>query len=118
MDAMFTFVSQNFLYFIFLLFETERDQKAVIKQSQWSDISSSIHMNFEGSDWIECVYIQSEEELNGVAVHSHDDSSNSSPSTSTMLTTENLGRPQIKRPTSLNVIKPTGRKKNNHHNNK
>ncbi len=58
--------------------------------------------------------------MNGVAVHSYDDSSNSSPSTSAMLTTttttttptpksENLGRPQIKRPTSLNVSKPTGR---------
>ncbi len=52
--------------------------------------------------------------MNGVAVHSYDDSSNSSPSTPGMLTTtttksENLGRPQIKRPTSLNVSKPTGR---------
>ncbi|CAF1217002.1 unnamed protein product [Rotaria sp. Silwood1] len=51
----------------------------------------------------------SEEELNAVAVHSYDDSSNSSPSTSTMLNTtiENIGRTQIKRPTSLNVLKPT-----------
>jgi MAP kinase interacting serine/threonine kinase len=56
---------------------------------------------------MDAMFTFSEEELNGVAVHSHDDSSNSSPSTSTMLTTENLGRPQIKRPTSLNVIKPT-----------
>jgi len=58
--------------------------------------------------------------LNRVAVHSYDDSSSSSPSTPAMLTTtttttttttksENLGRPQIKRPTSLNVSKPTGR---------
>ncbi|CAF1683099.1 unnamed protein product, partial [Adineta ricciae] len=51
----------------------------------------------------------SEEELNAVAVHSNDDSSNSSPSTSAMLTptpVENLGRGQVKRPTSLNVSKP------------
>ncbi len=110
---MFTFVSYVSLFYFFF-HETQRDQVAVIKQSQWSDISSSIHMNFEGSDWIVCVYIQSEEELNAVAVHSNDDSSNSSPSTSTMLTTtttENLGRPQIKRPTSLNVLKPTGKQK-------
>ena len=59
---------------------------------------------------------QSEEELNTGAIHSHDDSASSSPSTSTMLTTtptptttENVGRPQIKRPSSLNVSKPTGK---------
>jgi MAP kinase interacting serine/threonine kinase len=56
---------------------------------------------------MDAMFTFSEEELNAVAGHSHDDSSNSSPSTSTMLTTENLGRPTIKRPTSLNVIKPT-----------
>ncbi len=53
--------------------------------------------------------------MNAVSVHANDDSSNSSPSTSTMLTTtttttaENVGRTQIKRPTSLNVPKPAGR---------
>ena len=49
--------------------------------------------------------------MNAVAVHSHDDSSNSSPSASAMLTptpVENLGRAPIKRPTSLNVSKPAG----------
>jgi hypothetical protein len=50
--------------------------------------------------------------LNAVAVHSHDDSLNSSPSPSTMLTTTtttttvNVGRLQMKRPTSLTVSKP------------
>ncbi len=49
--------------------------------------------------------------MNAVAIHSNDDSSNSSPSTSAMLTPtpiENVGRTQIKRPTSLNVSKPAG----------
>ncbi|CAF4657376.1 unnamed protein product [Rotaria socialis] len=53
----------------------------------------------------------SEEELNAVAVHSYDNSSSSSPSTSAMLhntSIENTGRTttQVKRPTSLNVSKP------------
>ncbi|CAF1425319.1 unnamed protein product [Adineta steineri] len=57
---------------------------------------------------MDAMFTFSEEELNAIAVHSHDDSSNSSPSTSTMLTPtaiENVGRTQIKRPTSLNVSK-------------
>ncbi|CAF4104812.1 unnamed protein product [Rotaria sp. Silwood2] len=54
---------------------------------------------------MDAMFTFSEEELNGVAVHSYDDSSNSSPS---MLNTpiENIGRIQMKRPTSLNVSKP------------
>ncbi|UJR14848.1 hypothetical protein I4U23_001833 [Adineta vaga] len=58
---------------------------------------------------MDAIFTFSEEELNAVAVHSYDDSSNSSPTTSAMLTptpVENLGRTQIKRPTSLNVSKP------------
>ena len=53
--------------------------------------------------------------MNALAGHTYDDSSNSSPSTSTMLNTptENVGRITIKRPTSLNVSKPTGRYEKN-----
>ena len=53
--------------------------------------------------------------MNTGAIHSHDDSANSSPSTSTMLTpdaAENVGRPQIKRPSSLKISKPPGRNEN------
>ncbi|CAF0914819.1 unnamed protein product [Adineta steineri] len=64
---------------------------------------------------MDAMFTFSEEELNTGTIHSHDESANSSPSTSTMLTTtttttaitENVGRPQIKRPSSLNVSKPT-----------
>jgi MAP kinase interacting serine/threonine kinase len=58
---------------------------------------------------MDAMFTFSEEELNTGAIHSV----NSSPSTSTMLTTttspttENLGRSQIKRPSSLNVSQPT-----------
>ncbi|CAF2973704.1 unnamed protein product [Rotaria socialis] len=58
---------------------------------------------------MDAMFTFSEEELNNEAIHSHDESTNSSPSTSTMLTPtpQNVGRPQINRPSSLNVSKPT-----------
>ncbi|CAF1007517.1 unnamed protein product [Rotaria sordida] len=55
---------------------------------------------------MDAMFTFSEEELNTGIIHSPDDSANSSPSTSSMLTTtttQNVGRPQIKRPSSLNV---------------
>jgi MAP kinase interacting serine/threonine kinase len=57
---------------------------------------------------MDAMFTFSEEELNTGAIHS----GNSSPSTSSMLTNttaavENVGRSQIKRPSSLNVSKPT-----------
>ncbi|CAF4433759.1 unnamed protein product, partial [Rotaria magnacalcarata] len=58
---------------------------------------------------MDAMFTFSEEELNTEAIHSHDESTNSSPSTSTMLTPtpQNVGRPQINRPSSLNVSKPS-----------
>jgi hypothetical protein len=49
---------------------------------------------------MDAMFTFSEEELNTGAIHS----ANNSPSTST---TENVGRSQIKRPSSLNITKPT-----------
>jgi len=52
---------------------------------------------------MDAMFTFSEEELNTVAIHS----GNSSPLTSTMLTTENAGRSSIKRPSSLSISKPS-----------
>jgi hypothetical protein len=51
---------------------------------------------------MDAIFTFSEEELNTRAVHSNDNSVNSSPSAAI----ENVGRPKVKRPSSLNVSKP------------